>query len=328
MSTQTAPKPKRSRSRRGVIRVGTASWSDPGFVEDWYPPDLPARKRLPWYAEHFNLVEVNSTFYAVPSPTAVARWADETPDDFLFDVKLHKLLSRHSTPVKLLPSGLRSMARTHRDKVELTPRLERAVVKVFLEGIQPLDEAGKLGALLLQLSPTFRPREYSLEELDHLIGLLKGYQLAIELRHREWLTGEQKDETVAFFKKRHVTLVTVDAPQREHFMVMPSEDVVTDRRLAYIRAHGRNAHGYVAGRTVADRFDWDYSNRELEEIAARAENLAETVRETHVVFNNNKSSYAPGAAARFRRMVEKKPATESGISPEGAAQNSPGQRPA
>jgi uncharacterized protein YecE (DUF72 family) len=304
MSTQTTAKPKRTRQAKGGIRVGTASWSDPGFIEDWYPPDLPARKRLPWYAEHFNLVEVNSSFYAVPKAEVVTRWCDETPDDFLFDVKLHKLLSRHSTQAKLLPSGLRSTARTHKDRVELTPRLERGVVKVFLENIQPLGEAGKLGALLLQLSPTFRPREYSLEELDHLIELLDGYQLAVELRHREWLTGEQKDDTVAFFKKRRVTLVTVDAPKREHFMVMPSEDVVTDRKLAYLRAHGRNAHGYVAGRTVADRFDYDYSNRELKEIADRAEDLAETVRETHVVFNNNKSSYAPRAAARFRRMVE------------------------
>lgn len=311
MSTQTVRKPKRSGSRRGVIRVGTASWSDPGFIEDWYPPDLPARKRLPWYAEHFNLVEVNSSFYAVPSATAVARWCDETPGDFLFDVKLHKLLSRHSTLVKLLPSGLRSLARTHKDRVELTPRLERALVKIFLENIQPLEEAGKMGALLLQLSPSFRPREYALDELDHLIDMLKGRQLAVELRHREWLTGDQKDDTVAFFKKRHVTLVTVDAPRREHFMVMPPEDVVTDRKLAYIRAHGRNAHGYVAGRTVADRFDYDYSNRELEEIAERAEQLAETVRETHVVFNNNKSSYAPKAAARFRRMVDRAPALAS-----------------
>jgi len=289
----------------GRILVGTSSWADPGFVEDWYPKGMPARDRLAWYAERFEYVEVNSSFYAVPSPTVVARWCDETPDDFLFDVKLHRLLSRHSTELKLLPRGLRSMARTHKDRVELTPRLERSLVKIFLEGVQPLEEAGKMGALLLQLSPSFRPREYSLDELDHLIELLKGHQLAIELRHREWQTGEQKEVTVAFFKKRHVTLVTVDAPRREHFMVMPSEDVVTDRKLAYLRAHGRNAHGYVAGRTVAERFDYDYSNRELEEIAERAEQLAETVRETHVVFNNNKSSYAPRAAARFRRIVER-----------------------
>src|SRR5207253_448025 len=97
-------------SRHGIIRVGTASWSDPGFVKDWYPPGLPARERLAWYAEHFQLVEVNSTFYAVPAPQVVARWADQTPRGFVFDVKLHRLLSRHSTAVQFLPPELRQLA--------------------------------------------------------------------------------------------------------------------------------------------------------------------------------------------------------------------------
>src|SRR5581483_7274498 len=92
--------------RRGTIRVGTASWSDPGFIADWYPPDLPPRERLPWYAEHFNPVEVNSSFYAVPAAQVVARWCEQTPKDFRFDVKLHHLLSRHSTPLDRLPANL------------------------------------------------------------------------------------------------------------------------------------------------------------------------------------------------------------------------------
>src|SRR3954465_3641885 len=90
--TKPVPKPRSP----GRILVGTASWTDPGFIADWYPKDIAARKRLAWYAEHFNLVEVNSTFYAIPSAKAVERWCSETPDDFCFDVKLPKLLSRHS----------------------------------------------------------------------------------------------------------------------------------------------------------------------------------------------------------------------------------------
>ena len=154
----------------------------------------------------------------------------------------------------------------------------------------------------MQLSPAFSPREYNLDELDRLIELTHGYRLAVELRHREWFT-ERLDETVAYFKKRHVTLVAVDAPRREHFMVVPPIDAVTDRRLGYLRAHGRNAHGFVSGRTVAARFDYDYSTKELDEIAGRAEKWAEVVRDTHIIFNNNKSDYAPRAAARLRRMV-------------------------
>lgn len=296
----------RKKSAHGSIRVGTASWSDPGFVEDWYPADLPARKRLAWYAGHFDLVEVNSTFYAVPAEKVVARWCDETPDRFLFDVKLHKFFSRHSTPPKLLPAGLRKRAKLDGQRVEWTLELEEALLDIFLEGIQPLYDAGKMGALLLQMSPAFRPRTNDLDELDSLVGRLENHSLAIELRNRDWLVGEQRDDTVAYCKKQGVTLVHVDAPASEHFTVMPSDpklDVVTNRDLAYVRAHGRNVEGYVRGRTVADRFDHVYSDDELAEIAERTEKLSRLAGETHLIFNNNKSNYAPRAAARFRELA-------------------------
>ena len=106
------------------IRIGTASWTDPGFVEDWYPPKLPASQRLRWYAEHFNYVEVNATFYAIPNIRTVERWCYETPDDFLFDVKLPKLLSRHSMDAKFLPPDLRSRLTIQGTKVELTAQSE------------------------------------------------------------------------------------------------------------------------------------------------------------------------------------------------------------
>src|SRR5262249_31235388 len=138
----------------GRILVGTASWTDPGFAADWYPPKLPAKERLAWYAEHFNLVEVNSSFYAVPSPTRTAAWCEQTPAGFVFDVKLHRLLSRHSTDVRFLPRDFRSLAGDG-PKAVLTPKLETAMVRRFLAGVEPMSEAGKLGALVLQLSPSF-----------------------------------------------------------------------------------------------------------------------------------------------------------------------------
>ncbi len=284
------------------ILVGTASWSDPGYVADWYPPKLPASERLSWYAEHFNLVEVNSTFYAVPSPTRTAAWCEQTPAQFVFDVKLHRLLSRHSTDVRFLPRDLRSLA-GGRKKVVLTPKLEAALVRRFLAGVEPMSQAGKLGALLLQLSPSFGPRKHRLDELDPLLDLLSRYKVAVELRHREWVEGEQLDNTVAFFRKHKVALVAVDAPVSPHFMVLPGVDVVTTPRLAYLRAHGRNARGYVSGRTVAERFDYQYSEAELRDIARRATKLAALAIETHVIFNNNKSNYAPVSARQFREIV-------------------------
>jgi len=239
------------------IRIGTASWTDPGFVEDWYPKGLPATDRLRWYAEHFDLVEINSTFYALPASTSVKRWAQETPEGFLFDVKLPKVLSRHSMQVKFLPPELRSRVETEKGVIKLTQATERLVARRLLQLLDPLRETGKLGVFLLQLSPAFRPKTHKLSDLDALAELFSSHPLAVELRNRDWVTHERFDETVSYFRKRRLTLVLVDAPESEHFTVMPGFDCVTDTRLGYFRLHGRNVEGYIKGRSVAERFDYD-----------------------------------------------------------------------
>ena len=288
------------------ILVGTASWSDPGFIADWYPPGLPKNKLLPWYAEHFNFVEVNSTFYSIPTARVVERWARQTPTDFVFDLKLFQLLSRHSVEAKFLPPDLRQRARLNGTKVVLTPELEEIVAERILTEIEPLRGAGKLGALLLQLSPAFRPKTNGLEELNLLIGKFSETQLAVELRNRDWMMDEQKRETLAFFREHRTTLVTVDAPESEHFTVMPFSDEITNPNLAYWRFHGRDEKAYVAGRTVAERFDYDYSEEELEDIAEAVQETSESTKELHLVFNNNRSNYAPKAAAKLLQVLEAK----------------------
>src|SRR5947209_5546424 len=97
----------------GRILVGTSSWADPGFIAEWYPPGMAARDRLAWYAERFDAVEVNATFYAVPAERTVSRWAEVTPAGFRFDVKVHRLLSRHGAGLDALPPDLRGGARTN-----------------------------------------------------------------------------------------------------------------------------------------------------------------------------------------------------------------------
>src|SRR5258705_8908757 len=202
------------------IRIGTASWTDPGFIQDWYPPKLPASARLHWYAGHFDYVEVNATFYAIPLARTVERWCAETPDDFLFEVKLPKLLSRHRMQAKFLPPDLRARVPNERGYVALTAESEKLVVQRLLRELRPLREAKKLGAFLLQLSPAFRPKDFQLSELDSLRDLLAPYPLAVELRNRDWDTGRQLQQTLDYFRTRLVTLVLVDAPESEHFTVM------------------------------------------------------------------------------------------------------------
>ena len=292
----------------GRIVVGTSSWADPGFIADWYPDDLPARDRLAWYAERFEAVEVNATFYAIPDRTTVERWARATPDGFRFDVKLHRLLSRHAGALDSLPKDLRERARTNeRGRVVLTEELEAEIVERLKLELDPLVEQGKLSALLLQLTPAFTPRANRLDELAPLVERLRPYPVAIELRHRGWVRDERAQETFAALSEMGAVWVGVDAPPGDHVPIMPPVDAVTDERLAYLRAHGRNTEGYLRGKTVAERFGWEYADDELEEIAGRARSLAEQAQEVHVMFNNNRSADAPNAARRFRELVGQDP---------------------
>jgi len=164
----------------GNLLIGTASWTDPGFVERWYPKKMAAHERLAWYAHHFEMVEVNSTFYSVPDDRTVERWCAITPDNFIFDVKLHQLFSFHSTQRKLLPPELQRIAQTDaKGKVSTSPALQDALLKSFLRPMSILQSAGKLGVFLLQLSPAFSPRKHELRELEPLIEKLADYSLAI-----------------------------------------------------------------------------------------------------------------------------------------------------
>ena len=305
------------------VVIGLSSWADAGFVADWYPPKMPAGERLPWYAERFEAVELNSSFYAIPDRTAVQRWVDVTPDGFSFDVKLHRLLSRHAAPLDSLPPDLRDGVRvTERGRVELTDELELAIVSRVREELEPLDRAGKLHGFLLQLSPAFAPGRSELSELEPIVSGLAPYPVAVELRHRGWVESVQRRErTLDSLGELGAPFVCVDAPAGDQVTVMPALDAVTDPRLAYMRLHGRNLDGYLHGSTVAERFGWVYSDAELGEVRRRVEGLAEDAGEVRVMFNNNRSNDAPVAARRMRELFGQDPGPE----PLRAERSRPGQ---
>ena len=231
-----------------------------------------AGERLGWYAQHFEMVEVNSTFYSVPDFRMAERWCSATPDEFTFDVKLHQLFSFHSTPAKLLPPELqRRTLMDEKGNIERTRDLVDAMLKLFLRSMSILRSANKLG---------------------------------VEIRNRNWTDGEQLEETLEFFRRRHATLALVDAPAATHFTIMPSDiDGITNRDVAYLRLHGRNAEGYLTGRTVAARFNYNYRDDEVDDVAERSWQLAREADEVHVVFNNNALDYAPRAAIRLRKAL-------------------------
>jgi uncharacterized protein YecE (DUF72 family) len=235
----------------------------------------------------------------------VERWCAATPDDFTFDVKLPQLFSFHSTPAKLLPPELQKRAETDaRGNVRPTPNMQEAVLKAFLRATATFRSAGKMGVLLLQLSPAFSPRKHELNELEPLIEMLNGYELAIEFRNRNWAIGDQLQSTIDFVRRHGAIFVNVDAPASDHFTVMRSDvDEVTNPNVAYLRLHGRNAKAYITGKTVAARFDYDYNDKEIAEVEARSKNLAREARGLHVIFNNNNLDYAPRSALRLRKAL-------------------------
>lgn len=270
-----------------------------------------AGDRLGWYAQHFEMVEVNSTFYSVPDARMVERWCAATPAGFTFDVKLHQLFSFHSTAAKLLPPDLQRMAETDsKGKVRSTPELQEMLLKIFLGSMSILQREKKLGVLLLQLSPAFSPKKHQLDELDPLFGMMGNYSVAIELRNRNWAMGDELRSTIDFVRRHEAIFVNVDAPSADHFTIMPPDlNEVTNPRCAYLRLHGRDAKAYLTGKTVAARFNYDYNEGEISEVADRSKRLAQEARDVHVVFNNNALDFAPRAALRLRKALKQVVAT-------------------
>jgi uncharacterized protein YecE (DUF72 family) len=289
----------------GRIVVGTSGWSPPGSGAPWYPAGLAPRERLAWYAARFDGVEVDSTFYALPARRTVERWEQITPPGFTLDVKLHRLLSRHAAPPSSLPAELREGVKlSDTGRVVLDDRLERELCERTFEVVRPLRDAGKLSSFLLQLTPAFKPGDHRLGELEPLLDRLAPVPVAIELRHRGWL--REPDETFAWFRSAGAAFVGVDAPELKAPVVLPAVDAVTRDDLAYLRAHGRNAEGYLRGRSAAERFDWPYSDEELGEIAQRTERLARCAATVRLMFGNG--PHAMASAVRMREVLDRRQA--------------------
>jgi uncharacterized protein YecE (DUF72 family) len=191
--------------------------------------------------------------------------------------------------------------------VRLTPELESAMLEATLDAVAPLEQAGKLGAFLLQLTPAFAPDRNELDELRGIVAGLHPRPVAIELRNRLWMKGDRAEDTLSWMSENGAAYVAVDAPREEHVPIMPPIDAVTRDDLAYMRLHGRDAEGYMHGKTVAERFGWEYTDEELEEIAGRARALAEQAHEVHAMFNNNRGADAPTSARRMRELIGQDP---------------------
>ena len=292
------------------VRIGTCSWADDALVKHWYPKGVTAKERLAWYAQHFSTVEVDSTFYRVPDEGLVQGWADRTPDGFVMHVKAFGLMTRHPVRLEQLPPDLREgMPLDHRGRVDRPPRELRALVfRAFLEALEPLRQAGKLGGVLFQLPPYVVPKPASFDYLEWAHEQMDGDEMLVEFRHRDWFAEEHRTEVLAWLEERGMSYVTVDAPRLEGGNV-PQTMVAVTGPTAYVRFHGRNAATWnKRGGGASERFDYLYGPEELEEWVEPLRELASTAQRTYAFFNNNNQTngvaQAPSGAELLRRLLE------------------------
>ncbi len=278
-----------------VIRCGTCAWSD---HEDYFPRGLPPRERLRYYARHFNIVEVDSSFYHLQPPKWYASWAERTPSDFVFNVKAYGAMTRHHRQPR---PGEEDIA---------------TVFRRFDASVQPLREAGKLRALHFQFPPWFVRKPENLEYIRFCREFFRDDIVAVEFRHNSWFRGEAREETLDFLRRIEAVNVVCDEPQVGSGTVPPVV-AVTDPRLAIVRFHGRNARTwYMKVESTGQRFDYLYSREELQEwVDPIRKVLAAEADEVHLLMNNNRSNYAVRNALDMMELLglPTPPRDESGV---------------
>lgn len=264
-----------------VVRIGTCSWADEGLLKAWYPRGVStAEKRLRYYAERFDVVEVDSPFYALPDPDVTRRWAERTPDGFTFHAKASAAMTWHEG----VPTD--------------------GDFRAFRAALEPLELSGKLRGVLLQYHPRFTKSAEAKADLARARERLEPLVPLIEFRHRSWMEEDERADTLDFLERQGLAYVSVDSPLTRASNVSPRVAAAT-HRVAYIRFHGRNAQTWnVRGGSAADRFDWMYAPDELAEWVEPIRRLANEAHEVYALFNNNRDDFAPRSARVLRDLLD------------------------
>jgi uncharacterized protein YecE (DUF72 family) len=283
-----------------TVRIGTCSFADEALTKWWYPKGLPAKERLAYYAERFDTVEIDSTYYRLPDRDLTGGWAERTPADFAFHIKAFGMMTRHPVKLEQLPPDLREGVPVDgRGRVDRPPReLREEVFRRFREELRPLVEAGKLRGILFQLPSYIVPKDSTYAYLEWAREQLAGLPLLVEFRHRSWLDGAQTAETLRFLESHGLTHVVTDSPPVEAATAAPTVLARTSP-VAFVRFHGRNVDTWhKRGGGAAERFDYLYSKEELQEWVGPLRELAEGAEEVYAFFNNNNRSPAPPSLER------------------------------
>lgn len=293
-----------------MIRIGLCSWTEKTLIEsgEFYPQDIKtAEQRLRYYSSHFNTVEVDSTYYSLPSERNSFLWSQRTPKDFIFHIKVYGALTGHGIDPKTLPQDIQrelpSSDRTSRYIYIKDPYIRRLIVERFKQALIPLYKSHKLGLMVFQYPPWFR---YSTENLDFIIHckeVMSPYPIAVEFRHGSWLTEDRRQSVIHQLMKHQITYITADEPQYGNLDTIPYYPAVTTD-IAYFRLHGRNRENWLKkGIDTTYRYAYLYSQEELKEFIPaiqRSDTLAKVV---FVMLNNCHRGFAAKNAMQMKGLI-------------------------
>jgi uncharacterized protein YecE (DUF72 family) len=302
---------KTIRVGKGEVHCGTASWTDPTMTVPgvFYPKgSSTAEERLRYYASQFPMVEVDATYYAMPNKRTSESWVERTPEDFVFDIKAHALMTGQPTEVarlpkaikQELPSDLTEKKRIYRK--DMPNELLDAVYRQFSEALVPLIDAKKLGAIFVQFPkwvfPSNEARELILETRQRL-----QLPIAVEFRHGSWFNEKNAERTIRFLQDNKIPYVAVDEPQGFKSSV-PPVIFPTNDELAVFRFHGRNKENWEKKDIPpSERFRYLYDEDELADWTPKIAAIAKQTKQTHVVYNNCYSNYGTTNAREAARLL-------------------------
>ena len=294
------------------LRIGTSGWNYPSGKGTWnglfYPRGRGRPKgfdELAFYAEHFNTVEVNSTFYGQPRADVCRGWAERTPRDFEFAVKLYQ---KFTHPTMFKDRVAKQIAGTIGTEVpgDLRPEAIAALARPndadldeFRRGIDPLASTGKLGALLAQFPASFKDTPESQDYLSELLRRLADYPVAVELRHRSW--SDRLGDTLSLLNGFNAAWVQIDEPK---FRFSIRQNYLPNvKGFYYMRLHGRNAAQWWRHDKSEDRYDYLYSNDELKEFSETADAARRLVKKLYLYTNNHFSAKSVANAAMIKQQL-------------------------
>jgi uncharacterized protein YecE (DUF72 family) len=298
--------------RASEIRIGTASWTDrtltaPGV---FYPKDVNTPEtRLRYYASRFSMVEADMGFYAIPEPQLAERWIERTPRDFVFNMKAHALMTGHATDIARLPRSIRdaippaAAAGSRIYAKDLPVELRDEVWRLFRAAAEPLHEAQKLGAILLQFAPWIRPTRHTPAMLTRAREQLGDLPIAVEFRHPSWLAPKLRERVWDQLRDHGMIYVVADTPPGTPTS-LPIVPAITTPDLAMVRLHGRRSELWGAREaTVVEKYRYLYDRSELEDWLSLILELAEEAERVHVVFNNCYANYGTTNALEMAGLL-------------------------